>query len=457
MNPRLCKLLGKELSNVASGEKLTTAELCSENCSVGLLFITDEDTSTEHSKKLKDLRDSLVQLHGELKRRSDVSFEVVLIPMNQASCPEDSTTGIKQLFSQEDCPFLLISSEKAERIQGYLARKYGIQDVTSFILIDGTSTDVIVFDAKEKVLQDPKGTQFPWRYPTCSEILDSGQLLQSPSFGSNQSSKTENQSKTNSSVSVVTDFDSIRTPFKALFFAAFWCPPCKSFLTALIDAYERINKDEQKLTIIFVSSDRSQESFNRFFASMPWFAIPYEDEKRREVLTKAYNVKAIPNLTLLDDKDRIITTEGRLEVNDDLDGIEFPWYPSIVDELRDRHSTTLNNSLCVIYFTDDSETDFEKAEAILTPLATEIAKSPIEEACEPKFFVAADSDLAESLRIFMDLDETRSYLVIMDVSNFRYAVQPPEIKDVSESSVKEFLRNFQSKKLTFKYIQSRFV
>jgi len=79
--------------------------------------ISDEDTSTEHSKKLKDLRDSLVQLHGELKRRSDVSFEVVLIPMNQASCPEDSTTGIKQLFSQEDCPFLLISSEKAERIQ----------------------------------------------------------------------------------------------------------------------------------------------------------------------------------------------------------------------------------------------------------------------------------------------------------------------------------------------------
>lgn len=72
------------------------------------------------------MRDCLIQLHGELKKRSDVgSFEVVLIPMmmNQpssasSSSPEDSkTTGIKLLFSQPDCPFFLISSEKAEKIQ----------------------------------------------------------------------------------------------------------------------------------------------------------------------------------------------------------------------------------------------------------------------------------------------------------------------------------------------------
>ncbi len=54
---------------------------------------------------------------------------------------------------------------------------------------------------------------------------------------------------------------------------------------------------------------------------MPWLAIPYEEQTLRETLTKMFNVKAIPNLTLLDENNKIITTEGRLDVNDDADGI----------------------------------------------------------------------------------------------------------------------------------------
>lgn len=76
-----------------------------------------------------------------------------------------------------------------------------------------------------------------------------------------------------------------------------------------------------KCLLILLTSHRSQESFNRFYVTMPWLAVPYENEKCRDTLTKAFNVKAIPNLTLLDDKDKIITTEGRLEINDDLEGI----------------------------------------------------------------------------------------------------------------------------------------
>lgn len=68
------------------------------------------------------------------------------------------------------------------------------------------------------------------------------------------------------------------------------------------------------------------------------------------------------------------------------------------------------------------------------------------------------SDLAESLRIFMDLAENRSYLVITDLANFRYASQT--IKDStkpSESSVNEFLSKFQSGQVIYKYIQNRFI
>lgn len=83
------------------------------------VIFTDDAASTKRAAtQLEDLRDSLVELHGALKRGScEVSFEIVLILMSRTSCPEDSQAGIKQLFSQKDSPFHLISSEKADKIQ----------------------------------------------------------------------------------------------------------------------------------------------------------------------------------------------------------------------------------------------------------------------------------------------------------------------------------------------------
>lgn len=88
-----------------------------------------------------------------------------------------------------------------------------------------------------------------------------------------------------------------------------------------MELYQNVNREKKRFEILFVSSDRSQESFDRFFATMPWPAIPFEDESQRQVFTKAFDVKAIPHLTLIDDHDNIITTEARLEINDDLEGV----------------------------------------------------------------------------------------------------------------------------------------
>lgn len=58
----------------------------------------------------------------------------------------------------------------------------------------------------------------------------------------------------------------------------------------------------------------------------------------------------------------------------------------------------------------------------------------------------------------MDLEETRSYLVVMDVANFRYSIQTEsDRKIMSEATTKDFLSKFQSNNLAYKYIQSRFI
>jgi thiol-disulfide isomerase/thioredoxin len=47
------------------------------------------------------------------------------------------------------------------------------------------------------------------------------------------------------------------------------CPPCKSFTPLLIDFY---NANKEDLEIIFLSSDRDEESFNGYFGKMPWLS-----------------------------------------------------------------------------------------------------------------------------------------------------------------------------------------
>jgi len=39
-----------------------------------------------------------------------------------------------------------------------------------------------------------------------------------------------------------------------------------------------------------VSSDRSEESYKKYFSTMPWLAVPYIEEKRRKELAHLYGV-----------------------------------------------------------------------------------------------------------------------------------------------------------------------
>jgi len=65
------------------------------------------------------------------------------------------------------------------------------------------------------------------------------------------------------------------------------------------------------------------------------------------------------------------------------------------------------------------------------------------------------SELSDSLRLFIDLEETKSLILILDIPNFRYALLQEEIED--EKSVKDFLHKFQTSQVQYKYIQSRFI
>mmetsp|Transcript_42188 Transcript_42188/g.83047 ORF Transcript_42188/g.83047 Transcript_42188/m.83047 type:complete len:446 (+) Transcript_42188:69-1406(+) len=120
----------------------------------------------------------------------------------------------------------------------------------------------------------------------------------------------------------------------ALYFSASWCPPCRKFTPVLSAAYSGLKASGKEFEVVFVSSDRDEESFNGYFGKMPWLALPFEKRDLKATLSKKYKVKGIPTLVLLDaSTGAIISTDGIETITSDPKGAQFPWKPKSVPEL----------------------------------------------------------------------------------------------------------------------------
>lgn len=95
-----------------------------------------------------------------------------------------------------------------------------------------------------------------------------------------------------------------------LYFSAHWCPPCRTFLPKLIDVYNKIKENDEAFEVIFISSDMDQASFDDYFSSMPWLALPFEDRKKKRSLNLVCKVSVIPTLIALGPTGRTLTTEA---------------------------------------------------------------------------------------------------------------------------------------------------
>merc|ERR1712216_404166 len=108
----------------------------------------------------------------------------------------------------------------------------------------------------------------------------------------------------------------------ALYFSAHWCPPCRGFTPKLAEYYKAGLKDVME--IIFVSSDRDENSFKEYFVEMPWLCLPYEKRSEKEALSKAFGVSGIPSFCVCNPDGTVVTTDGRSKVDSDNHGKNFP-------------------------------------------------------------------------------------------------------------------------------------
>lgn len=71
----------------------------------------------------------------------------------------------------------------------------------------------------------------------------------------------------------------------------------------LAELYDHLSEtfETHGLEVVFVSGDRDQQSFNQYYRTMPWKAIPFDQlEFVKQSLNVTYGVRGIPSLVVLD-------------------------------------------------------------------------------------------------------------------------------------------------------------
>jgi nucleoredoxin len=94
-----------------------------------------------------------------------------------------------------------------------------------------------------------------------------------------------------------------------VYFSAQWCPPCRTFTPQLVSF---ANANQQKLAVVFVSSDRTPEAQNKYMTEykMPWAATPHASAAGK-AMGRERGVAGIPTLLVFDKNGVFVTKEGR--------------------------------------------------------------------------------------------------------------------------------------------------
>ncbi|XP_067014881.2 nucleoredoxin [Anabrus simplex] len=359
---------------------------------------------------------------GAMNRKQ--TFEIIQIVFSSNADSVVSITDVEESFKKliKDLPWFAVPYHDYHR-KGRLSRRYRAKSgAPTLVLLEAASGKVITSSGCERLETDPAGERFPWRPRPVLEVLKSGGLITS-----------ENTPCPAIPQGTIT----------GLYFSAHWCPPCKAFTPQLVHTYTKVRERGHRFEVIFVSSDRSEESFSQYLATMPWLAIPYEDDVRRRELASLFSVQGIPTLVLLDADGHLITDDGRGEVNEDPDGLSFPWYPKLVNILTERHAAKLHDHPAIILFVEGDDGELEFAESVLLPAAEEYRMQYHLQDDDDfiQFFIGCDCDTSDLLREFIGIDDAVPLLTAIDIPSGRMGVMEDD-EEITEDSVKRFVARF---------------
>ncbi|CAN1127404.1 Probable nucleoredoxin 2 [Linum perenne] len=326
---RLASLLGSKNRDYLlsrDGAQVKISEL--EGTIVGLYF------SANWYPPCRNFNQFLIGAYQQLKTSNGSNFEIVFV-----SCDEDLNAfdGYRAGMPWLSVPFSDLEAKKS------LTSKFEIEGIPCLVILQpGEGKDV------ESGLRN--GVELMYRFGVNAFPFTKQRLEQLQ-----REEKEKHDSQT--LVNLLTNHDrdyvlghpapkqvsvaSLVGKTIGLYFSAQWCLPCEKFTPKLIPIYHKIkqslatnegNNNEHDFEIVFVSNDRDQDSFNSYYAQMPWLALPFGDPNIK-TLAKHFDVQGIPCLVILGPDGKTITTNGRSLINLYQDSA-FPFTESKVEMLE---------------------------------------------------------------------------------------------------------------------------
>jgi len=286
----------------------------------------------------------LIEFYNKLKKEQNKNIELVF-------CSNDHDEGeYKEYIS--DMPWLCMPFQAKET--NILGKKYKANGIPHLVIVDAEGA-AITLDGTSGVREDSEGTNFPWKPKSFGELWPEQILPNKDGEG------------------IVSSSD-LKDKHLMLYFSASWCPPCKAFTPKLSETYKKLKAQRDDFELVFVSSDRDQDSFDEYHKKMSFCALPFEKRDEKSALSKKYDVSGIPTLVMLGPMDEngerpIINDNCRSFMETDEHFPDFPFHKKNYGDV-DVCAGELNETRSLIIFCENGDDD-EQEDAI--KIAKEVA------------------------------------------------------------------------------------
>ncbi|PON58316.1 Protein kinase C-like [Parasponia andersonii] len=99
-----------------------------------------------------------------------------------------------------------------------------------------------------------------------------------------------------------------------LCFLCSWCRVCTRFTPKLIEIYQDIKAKDDDFELIFICNCE-QDTFDELLSSMPWLALPFDDDARRKTLMYSFKIRSTPNVVVIGPSGQTATSKSRELIN----------------------------------------------------------------------------------------------------------------------------------------------
>ncbi|KAH1121517.1 hypothetical protein J1N35_004677 [Gossypium stocksii] len=308
-------------------EKISTSRFSSLLASKDRDYLLSSTTQDDQQVKISDLEGKVIGLYFSANWYPPCrNFNKVLIGVYEQLKSNGSNFEIVFVSSDEDLsafnsyresmPWLSIPFSDLETKKA-LNRKFEIEGIPYLIILqpDGST----LHDGVELIYR--YGIEaFPFTEEKLEELRREERMKHESQTLTNLLANPGRDYLLDQTMTRKVPVDSLIGKTVGLYFSAQWCFPCAKFTPKLISVYHKIKQSlegkggGEYFEIVFVSNDRDQSSFDSYYGTMPWLALPFGDPIIR-TLAKYFDVQGIPCLIIIGPDGKTVTKQGRNLIN----------------------------------------------------------------------------------------------------------------------------------------------